>query len=178
MPAVRGRAVLGAGVTRHCITGRDIARLAAEADVIQVRDKDLPARELLELTLRVLSLGPKVVVNDRADVALAAGAHGVHLRSNPIPPLEWRRILPPGFLIGVSCHSIEDIREAEGADYVFFSPVFESPGHGPAAGLEALGRAVRAAAIPVIALGGITSDNAPACIDAGAAGIAGIRLFR
>jgi thiamine-phosphate pyrophosphorylase len=119
-----------------------------------------------------------VVVNDRADVALAAGAHGVHLRSRPIRPREWRRILPAGFLIGVSCHTIDDIRKADGADYVYFSPIFESPGHGAPAGLEALRDAVRSAGVPVIALGGITWQTAGLCIEAGAAGIAGIRLFR
>lgn len=163
---------------RHCITGRHISPRAAEADVIHVRDKELSARELLELTRRVLGIGPKVVVNDRVDVALAAGAHGVHLRSHPIPPKEWRRIVPPELLIGVSCHSIADIENAEGADYVYFSPVFDSPGHGPAVGLAALREAVRTASMPVIALGGITWENAGLCVEAGAAGIAAIRLFQ
>ena len=86
--------------------------------------------------------------------------------------------MPAGFLIGVSCHTLEDIREAEGADYVYFSPIFESPGHGPPVGLDALREAVRIATMPVIALGGITWDNAKACMEAGAAGIAAIRLFQ
>jgi thiamine-phosphate pyrophosphorylase len=162
---------------RHAITDRGV-RVDTSVDVIQVRDKELPARALLELTRSALALGPKVVVNERVDVALAAGAHGVHLRSAPIPPRQWRRIVPEGFLIGVSCHTIDDIRDAEGADYVYFSPVFDSPGHGPAAGLEALREAVKAASVPVIALGGITHENAPSCMEAGAAGIAAIRLFR
>ena len=161
----------------HAIVDRKLA-LNTAVDVIQVRDKQLPARDLLELTMRALSLAPKVVVNERVDVALAAGAHGVHLRSHPIAPREWRRIVPAGFLIGVSCHTLDDIREAEGADYVYFSPIFESPGHGPPVGLDALREAVRIAPMPVIALGGITWGNAPACIEAGAAGIAAIRLFQ
>jgi thiamine-phosphate pyrophosphorylase len=169
---------LGAGVIRHCITGRNISRLAAEADVIHVRDKELPARELLELTRRALTLGPKVIVNDRPDVALASGAHGAHLRSHPIPPREWRRILPASFLLGVSCHTISDIIDAEGADYVYFSPIFDSPGHGPPVGLQALRQAVRNAGMPVLALGGITWERAEMCMEAGAAGIAAIRLFR
>jgi thiamine-phosphate pyrophosphorylase len=175
---VRGRTVLGTRVIRHCITDRHIPDLASEADVIHLRDKELAGRPLLELTRHALTVGPRVVVNDRVDVALAAGAHGVHLRSNPIPPREWRRMVPEGFQIGVSCHSIEDIREADGADYVYFSPVFESPGHGPPVGLDALQAAVRSTRVAVIALGGITWANAGACMEAGAAGIAGIRLFR
>lgn len=173
-----GRAVLGTGLIRHCITDRHLSRLAAEADVVQVRDKELSPRSLLEVTKRALALGTKVVVNDRADIALAVGAHGVHLRSHPIPPREWRRLVPDNFLIGVSCHTLEEIREAEGADYVYFSPIFDSPGHGPALGLLALENAVRVARMPVIALGGITWENAATCVAAGAAGVAGIRLFR
>lgn len=162
---------------RHAITDRHL-RAETTVDLIQVRDKELPARELLAVVQRALTLGPKVVVNERVDVALAAGAHGVHLRSRPIPPREWRRIVPAGFLIGVSCHTLEDIREAEGADYVYFSPVFDTPGHGSAVGIGALTEAVRLATMPVIALGGITHKNAVDCIEAGAAGIAAIRLFR
>ena len=162
---------------RHAITDREL-RVDASVDLIQVRDKELSARDLLALTRRALVLGPKVVLNERVDVALAAGADGVHLRSTPIPPREWRRIVPAGFLIGVSCHTLDEIREAEGADYVYFSPVFNSPGHGPPVGLKALGEAVRIAKMPVIALGGITRENAQACIEAGAAGIAAIRLFQ
>lgn len=163
---------------RHCITDRNFPRLAVEADVIHVRDKSLAPRELLQLTRQAMRVGPRVVVNDRVDVALAARAHGVHLRSHPIPPREWRRVVPAGFLIGVSCHTLDDLREVEGADYVYFSPVFESPDHGPAVGLEALRQAVRSSPVPVLALGGITAENATACLQAGAAGIAGIRFFQ
>jgi thiamine-phosphate pyrophosphorylase len=162
---------------RHAITDREL-RVDTSVDLIQLRDKELPARDLLALTKRALTLGPKVVVNERVDVALAASANGVHLRSQPIAPREWRRIVPEGFLIGVSCHTLDEIREAEGADYVYFSPIFDSPGHGPPVGLAALSEAVRIAKMPVIALGGITRENAQACIEAGAAGIAAIRLFQ
>ena len=163
---------------RHCITDRTIPSGAVRADVIHVRDKAASAPTLLEVTRAALRLGTIVVVNDRADVALAAGAHGVHLRSNPIAPREWRRILPPGFLIGVSCHDTEQLLAAEGADYVYFSPVFESPGHGPAKGLEALREAVHVSPAPVIALGGVDEANAPLCLEAGAVGVAGIRMFQ
>ena len=96
----------------------------------------------------------------------------------------WRAITPPGFLLGVSCHSPEEVRAAagEGADYVFFGPVFpplSKPVQGPPVGLAGLARAVAAAAkIPVLALGGITRANAAACIETGAAGVAGISLYQ
>jgi thiamine-phosphate pyrophosphorylase len=162
---------------RHAIADRYLS-VTGRFEVIQVRDKELPARQLLAVTKQALSLAPVVLVNERVDVAIAAGAHGVHLRSRPIPPKEWRRVVPLQFIIGVSCHTLEDVREAEGADYVYFSPIFESPGKGQPVGLHMLREAVRVATMPVIALGGITWDNAPACIEAGAAGIAAIRLFQ
>jgi thiamine-phosphate pyrophosphorylase len=117
-------------------------------------------------------------VNGRPDIALAAKAHGVHLPSESVPPAEWRRILPPEFLIGVSCHSTAEIREAEAADLIAYGPVFASPGKGSGVGLDALSIATGSTRIPVFALGGITHENAQSCVDAGAAGVAAIRLFQ
>jgi thiamine-phosphate pyrophosphorylase len=152
-----------------------------------IREKDLSGRDLYALCGEALRLpnphGTKILVNARADVALAAGAHGVHLPSNSPAPSDFRGILPAGFLIGVSCHSLEDVRraEAEGADYVVFGPVFETPtkaAYGPPQGIERLHQACEAVELPVLALGGVTGNNAASCGQAGAAGIAGISLFQ
>jgi thiamine-phosphate pyrophosphorylase len=162
-----------------------IARnLAAGIEWIQIREKDLSARALFELVEAAGKLanahGSKIIVNTRADVAIAARAAGVHLPSGSPPARFWRR---PGFLVGVSCHSVEDARQAEteGADYVVFGPVFpplsKSAGLEPR-GFECLARATAAVKIPVLALGGVTRENSAACISAGAAGIAGITIFQ
>lgn len=174
--------------SRFSSTDDLIARIAvwdrAGLDLVQIREKDLTARELARLTARVLEAcrRARVLVNTRVDVALACGAHGAHLPSHSPPPSAWRSIAPPGFLFSVACHSIADVRNAEleGADYALFSPVFDplsKAGYGPAQGPARLAEAARAVSIPVLALGGITWENAPQCIEAGAAGVAGITLF-
>jgi thiamine-phosphate pyrophosphorylase len=158
--------------------------LSAGVTWIQIREKDLTARALFELVEAACKLpnphGSKIIVNSRADVAIASRASGVHLPSGSPPARFWRR---PGFLIGVSCHSVDDVRQAEveGADYVVFGPVF--PPRSKSAeleprGLEGLARAAAAVKIPVLALGGVTKENSAACVSAGAAGIAGITIFQ
>lgn len=173
-------AVGGVEPLLHCIE----AAASRGVDYIQIREKDLCAWDLLELTqravARVRAFGTRILVNGRADVALAAEAHGVHLPGDSIAPSELRRLGGVGFLIGVSCHTIPELQaaEREGADFAVFGPVFDVPGKGAAVGLAGLREATESVALPVLALGGITHENADLCIRNGAAGIAGIRLFQ
>jgi thiamine-phosphate pyrophosphorylase len=148
-------------------------------DMIQIREKDLTARQLFEFTLAVLEVrdgekrkaaAPKILVNTRFDVAMAARADGVHL------PADAAREILPGLLIGRSCHTLEEIKLAQ-ADFVTFGPIFATPGKGEPVGLEMLHLACKAGK-PVFALGGVNWENAQACIQAGAEGIAGIRMFQ
>jgi len=165
--------------------------VAAGVDWIQIREKDLPARELFHLTTECVALaaaGTRILVNDRLDVALAAGAAGVHLGRESAPAREvkqWCRAghAPPGFLVGVSCHSLNEALEAEadGADYIFFGPVFATPSKeafGPPQGIARLAEVCSSVRIPALAIGGIAPENAAECLRAGAAGIAAIRLFQ
>jgi thiamine-phosphate pyrophosphorylase len=148
-------------------------------DFIQIREKDVTARELFEFTLAVMELRnseirmplpAKILVNSRADIATATGADGVHL------PADAPQQTIPGLLVARSCHTLEEITKAK-AGFVTFGPVFESPGKGEAAGLEALKAACQLGK-PVYALGGVNWDNAAECMNAGAEGIAGIRVFQ
>jgi thiamine-phosphate pyrophosphorylase len=161
-------------------------------DYIQLREKDLSTRDLeavaslARYVIRENSSGKRptrLLINSRTDVALAVSADGIHLRSDDISPSEARKIWmasAPGSAptVSVSCHSSSDVAAAaaQGADLALFAPVFEKPDSMPV-GLEALGNVCRHK-VPVLALGGITLENAAACVEAGAAGIAAIRLFQ
>lgn len=169
---------------RYCIT--DSVEVAARAsrqgvDLIQIRAKELSARALAELVRSAIAAaGGKILVNTRTDVALACGARGVHLPAGSIAAHTIRRIAPPGFLIGVSCHTIEELKtaEREGAGFAVFGPVFESATKNVRPiGIDALREAANSVRLPVYALGGVTAANAPLCLDAGAEGVAGISLF-
>lgn len=169
---------------RYCITDSlAVAARAARAGVemIQIRAKELEGRALAELVRGAVQLGgSRVLVNTRTDVALACGAHGVHLPAGSIAPHTIRKIAPAGFLIGVSCHTLEELQaaESEGADFAVFGPIFPSVTK-PATpiGLDPLRQAAAMVRLPIYALGGVTMENAPLCIQAGAAGVAGISLF-
>jgi len=168
--------------------GRSLASALGEAcragvRALQIREKDLKTRDLLALTREVQadlgSLRPVLMVNGNLEVAAACGAQGVHLPESAMPVREAREALPPGTLIGRSTHGTESVRaaEAEGAEFVTFGPVYETPskaGFGPPVGLRALAEAAGSVTIPVFALGGVTPDRTRACLEAGAHGVAAI----
>jgi thiamine-phosphate pyrophosphorylase len=176
---------------------QEVARWTADGiELIQLREKDLPAASLARLTKEILrgiaqiSSPTKLLINSHADIAIATGAHGVHLTDDHagLQPAQVRSLYAavnlPEPIVTVSCHTLEAVRRAHQnrADAILFAPIFEkmTAGHGsmPGQGLESLRAACLAASpIPVYALGGVTFENAPACLAAGAAGIAGIRLF-
>jgi thiamine-phosphate pyrophosphorylase len=190
--------------TRRLRLLQKIAEAASQGiDYIQLREKDLSTRDLESLAheatdvLRRLrtenrELRTALLINSRTDVAIATCANGVHLRSNDISPQEvmaaWqgscgagapaREIQPRAPLIAISCHSPEEVAKAAAnqATLAVFAPVFEKK-HTQPMGLEALRQACQAK-IPVLALGGVTLQNAQSCLQAGAAGIAAIRLFQ
>jgi thiamine-phosphate pyrophosphorylase len=172
--------------------------IGAGVDWVQIREKDLPAGELLALAKAAMDAAAenssarlpavRIIVNDRLDVALAAGAAGVHLGRESLATADvvrWCRggNAPTGFLIGVSCHSIAEVQAAEaaGASYAFFGTIFDTPSKRPFGapqGIAKLAEACRAVRIPVIAIGGVDGGNANQCLCTGAAGIAAIRLFQ
>jgi thiamine-phosphate pyrophosphorylase len=154
-------------------------------DFVQIREKDLGGRALEALVRRTLERAragqTRLLVNERLDVALTAGADGVHLPAQGLPIAAVRRKVPRRFLVGVSTHSLEEAKraEAEGADLMVFGPVFETtskPG-APALGLDRLAEVVRQVKTPVYALGGVGPEQVRAVADAGAAGVAGISTF-
>jgi thiamine-phosphate diphosphorylase len=158
---------------------------AAGVNLVQIRERDLDDRRLLELTRRILTVvgpGAAVVVNDRTDVALAAGAAGVHLRADSVPADRLRRLVPEDFLIGRSVHSAAEAAEAadSGVDYLVMGTTFATASKEegmPLAGIEGLADACRAGRVPVVAIGGMTVDNVRDVAAAGASGIAAISLF-
>jgi thiamine-phosphate pyrophosphorylase len=178
---------------------------AAGVHWIQLREKDLAARDLAHLTRAAMArcsavnMGatnsspspPRIFVNDRLDVAIAERAGGIHLAENSLAVSDVRRLLRnftnesefAGFLAGVSCHSLSSAQAAAaaGADYIFFGPIFPTPSkriYGPAQGLKSLAEVCRGVSIPVLAIGGINTENAANCLDSGASGIAAVRMFQ
>jgi thiamine-phosphate pyrophosphorylase len=168
---------------------------AARIDWIQIREKDLSTCELLALASTAVKIAAetpggrtRIIINDRLDEALAARAAGVHLGESSLPVAVvsgWRARggSLSEILIGASCHSLETALEAErdGADYIFFGPVFATPSkakYGAPQGIKQLARVSSKLRIPVLAIGGITAKNAHECLAAGGAGIAAIRMFQ
>jgi thiamine-phosphate diphosphorylase len=169
---------------RRCLIAQ--ARFAVEAgvDLIQVRERDLEAAELASLVIALLAVTrgtrTRLVVNDRLDIAVACGAGGVHLRGDSLAPAAARQMTPAGFLIGRSVHGVEEVPGAAGADYLIAGTVFPT-GSKPEAvtrlGPDGLRSLVRAARMPVLAIGGVTADRMDEIAAAGAAGFAAIGLF-
>lgn len=176
----------GAPAAEAALAARVAAAARAGVQLIQVRERHVEGRALWRLVRRcveaVASTRARVLVNDRLDVALAAGAHGVHLRGDSMPGARVRAVAPAGFLIGRSVHDVrEAVRAAEsgGLDYLVFGAVFPTsskPGH-TGAGVQALADVVAATALPVLAVGGIGPGGLAAVRQAGAAGFAAIGLF-
>ncbi len=172
---------------RRRLLGKIAEAARSGVDYVQLRERDLSGRGLESLAreavgaVRAAKGKTRLLINSRIDVALAAGADGVHLRSDDISASEARKIVAgrPGFLVGVSCHELEEVRSAraQGADFAIFAPVFEKEGR-PGRGLAALREVCAETPGLVLALGGITLENARMCHAAGAAGVAGIRLFQ
>jgi len=179
---------------------REASRWIADGiDLIQLREKDLPAPRIASLareilfTINATSSPTRLLINSRPDIAIATGAHGIHLTASPaeLTPTQVRSLYALANhstpVITISCHTLEDVHRARihHADAILFAPVFEKILAGPndhstiqGQGINRLRDACGAAApLPVYALGGVTLENAPSCLAAGAAGIAGIRLF-
>ena len=163
------------------------AAVDAEVPLFQIREKSLSGRELFELVARAVEITrrskTRLLVNDRSDIARAAGADGVHLTTQSLRVEVVRKTCGAEFVIGASTHSLAEARAArdEGADFVVFGPVFETESkraYGEPQGLEKLAEVTRALGeFPVVAIGGIELQNVGACFEAGARGVAAIRLF-
>lgn len=159
------------------------AAIRGGARAVQLREKDLSGRDLYELTQRLLPLvqsrGAVLLVNDRIDLALALPLDGVHLARTSLPPTEARRLLGSRRLIGVSCHTLDEVNEAEGggADFIVFGPLFPTPSkaaQGPPVGLDRLREVRPYFARTILGIGGVTAANAAQVIASGAEGIAAI----
>jgi thiamine-phosphate pyrophosphorylase len=153
----------------------------AGVPAIQLRERDLPTGELLPLAQEIHSLtvprAVPLILNDRVDLVLALNLDGVHLRANSLPVSVVRRLIGPHRLIGISTHSIEDVRRAshDGADYIIFGPIFDTPSKrsfGAPLGLNALTDVCRESMVPIFAIGGITSERVRDVRRAGAHGVA------
>lgn len=145
--------------------------------MIQLRLKEESPRSLVEIARTILAMLPDVplIVNDRADVALAAGAAGVHVGIDDLAPALLRRVVPPGFIIGASVGADDEVARAAGADYVGIGPVYATgskPDAGVAIGAARFAELAQRCALPAVAIGGITAERVPEVMAVGAAGVA------
>jgi thiamine-phosphate pyrophosphorylase len=155
--------------------------------MVQIREKYLSSFDLYSLTLQTVELlkpaGVKVLVNDRADIAIAAGADGVHITSTGMPTEVVRNIMPKNAIIGVSTHTLNEAISAEqgGADFITYGPIFftqSKANMGEPVGIQQLHAVSSIVKIPIFALGGINLENAADCLSSGAYGLAGIEIFQ
>lgn len=169
---------------RGCLAAQVRHAVDAGVDLVQIRETDLEAGSLASLVAECVAIAKgsptRIIVNDRIDVALTSGAHGVHLRGDSVPVHAARQIAPVGFLIGRSVHRVEEAVAAGEADYLIAGTVFPSASkraEAPLLGIDGLAAVAHAVDRPVLAIGGITDDRIDAVALAGAAGIAAIGLF-
>ena len=169
---------------RRCLLQQAEYAIDARINCIIVRERDLEARDLLNLTVdivkRTRGTGTRVVVSDRVDVALAGGADGVHLRGDSMAPDVVRRMTPDKFLLGRSVHGAEEAAALASVDYLIAGTVWASaskPEQHQLLGLDGFSEVVKAARVPVLAIGGVTIDRVHDVAVAGGAGIAAIGLF-
>jgi len=173
---------------RHQTGSRDLLAVVGEAlqagvRAVQLREKDLATRDMYDLAGKLLAMtreaGAALLINDRVDVAMALAADGVHLTRRSLPPGEARRLLGPEKLVGISCHSLAEVREAEdgGVDFVVLGPIFETPSKarfGPPLTTAILRQARATTSLPILAIGGINSMRIPEVMAAGADGVSAI----
>jgi thiamine-phosphate pyrophosphorylase len=173
---------------RQCLLMQARHAVDARVDVLQIRERDLEAVDLARLVTEMVATAhgsrSRVVVNDRLDVALACGAHGVHLRADSMPAFAARSIAPRGFVIGRSVHTLEEAAAvASDVDYLIAGTVWPTaskpgrPAGPPLLGLSGLAAITAAVSVPVLAIGGVTLDRIQGVVSCGAAGIAAIGLF-
>jgi len=160
------------------LTARALAAISGGATCVQLRLKDVQPRDLIEIAREMVRVLPvPLIVNDRADVAIAAGASGVHLGADDVPAVTIRTIVPQQFIIGVSVGSDDEIAGASGADYVGIGPLFATVSKDDAGnpiGTAEFARLAARIGLPAVAIGGISAANARLAMDAGACGIASI----
>ena len=166
---------------RPSLVERTAAAVRGGATCVQLRLKNATPREVVDVARAVIAaVSVPVIVNDRADIALAAGAAGVHVGEADLPVVAIRRFAPPGFVIGASLGGERELENARDADYVGIGPLFSSGSKhdaGEAIGIEGFKRLAALCKLPAIAIGGITPERVPQIMEAGAAGVAAINAI-
>lgn len=180
-----GDSAADSSAARACLLQQARSAIDAGIDMLQIRERDLEAADLKRLVSEIVAMAKgsrcRVIVNDRVDVAIAAGADGVHLRGDSIPPREARQIVPRGFLIGRSVHAVAEASSvAADVDYLIAGAVWQTPSKDRdhvLLGISGFATIAAAVGVPVLAIGGVTIDRVAEVRDAGGQGVAAIGLF-